>query len=479
MTAGSHEPPSHPYAAASATVASRLAAALTVSANAPSISEWDAHAAGRVLLDTFACALGASGSPAVEAARRWAARLDGTPQATIFATGEKRSVLGAALVNSTMIRDLDLNDTYFATNPTHASDALGAVIAVAEAEGSTGEELLHAVLIAFEIQMRAAELTQTSYFRVLGWDHTYFISVAAAAACGILLRLSEEQLAHALGIAGCFPVLGGLRAGQISMMKSISAGLTAARGVEAAYLAREGVTGALAIFEGERGVERNALGRCDWDLFCAPFDRWRLPQACLKRYPAAYIIHSAIDAALDIRSAPSFDPSQVTEVVVEAFAWLMEDMVEGMGGVSRYLIDSRETADHSLPFCVAVALCDGTYTIGQLTNARWRDPDFKAMLAKVRCVHDPAMDARFPDERPSRVTVFLADGSRRVSEFAYPKGDPRLPLSDEELRSKLHELASNVGMSTPELDRLADHALDFRNRTVAELVTAATANRAD
>lgn len=426
------------------------------------------------MLDTFACAMGSSGSPAVEAARRWAARLDGTPQATIFATGEKRSVLGAALVNSTMIRDLDLNDTYFSTNPTHPSDALGAVIAVAEAEGSTGEELLHAVLVAFEIQMRAAEMTETSYFRVLGWDHTHFISIAAAAACGILLHLSEEQHAHALGIAGCFPVLGGLRAGQISMMKSISAGLTASRAVEAAYLAREGVTGASAIFEGERGVERNAIGPCDWDLFCAPFEQWRLPKTCLKRYPAAYIIHSAIDAALEIRSAPSFDPSQVAEVLVEAFAWLMEDMVDGMGGVSRYMIDSRETADHSLPFCVAVALCDGTYTVDQLTRARWQDPDFKAMLAKVRCVHDRAMDARFPDERPSRVTVVFTDGSRRVSEFAYPRGDPRLPLSDEELKTKLHELSNNAGMSTAGLDMLADHALNFRNRTVTQLVAAAT-----
>lgn len=460
-----------PGSTLTATVAGRLAAGIARSRRSPAIDETARHGAERILLDSLACALGAHRSPAVEATRRWAGLLAGSPRATIFGTGAKSSVLGAATVNSTMIRDLDMNDTYFATNPTHASDSLGAVIAVAEAEGASAEALIHAVLVAFEIQMRAAEFTETSYFRVLGWDHTYFITVATAAAAGLLLDLSEIELAHALGIAGCFPVLGGLRAGQISMMKSVSAGLTAARGVEAAYLAREGVTGALGIFEGERGLERNAIGACDWDLFTAPFDDWRLPRACLKRYPAAYIIHSAIDAALEIASAPGYDPAAVRDVTVEAFGWLVEDMVDGMGGTSRYAIDRRETADHSLPFCVAAALCDGAYTIAQLEAARWEDADLQAMLSRVRCIHDPAMDPRFPSERPSRVTVSFADGSRRTVEYAWPKGDARAPLSDAELRGKLALLAP-AEMTAAAQDRLADCALDFRNRSVAELVAA-------
>lgn len=455
------------------TVAQRLAAEIAQSMREPIITENEWHGAGRVLLDTFACAIGAHRSEAVEAARRWARRVEGRPQATIYGTGEKSSILGAAIVNSTMIRDLDLNDTYFSTNPTHASDSLGAVIAVAEAEGSSAEELLHAVLLAFEIQMRAAEFTETSYFRVLGWDHTYFITVAVAAAAGLLLKLSEDELAHALGIAGCFPVLGGLRAGQISMMKSISAGLTASRGVEAAYLAKEGVTGPLAIFDGERGLEKNVIRRCDWDLFTAPMERWRLPLACFKRYPAAYIIHSAIDAAIKLKTELGFNSEAVSEVTVEAFGWLVEDMVHGMGSTSRYQIDRRETADHSLPFCVAVGILDGSYTIRQLNERRWEDDDLKAMLDKIRCVHDRDMDARFPAERPSRVTVTLVDGTRHVAEFPYPKGDPRSPLSDDDLQAKLASLAPKE-FGAAAVARLTDCTLDFRNRTVAELMAAAT-----
>lgn len=454
------------------TVARKLAAELARSARSPRITADEIRGVERVLLDSFTCALGAVNSEAVHAARRWAARIGGLPQATIYGGG-KSSVLGTSIVNSTMIRDLDLNDTYFSTNPTHASDSLGAVIAVAEAEGSSAAELIHAILVAFEIQMRAAEFTETSYFRVLGWDHTYFITVGVAAAAGILLKLSEEQLAHALGIAGCFPVLGGLRAGQISMMKSISAGLTASRGVEAAYLAREGVTGALTIFEGERGLEKNVIRKCDWDLFTAPFESWRLPRTCFKRYPAAYIIHSSIDAAITLKTEHKFRSEDVEEVTVEAFGWLVEDMVDGMGGTSRYEIDRRETADHSLPFCVAVGLVEGAYTIRHLDDRLWERPEVKAMLKKIRCVHDRSMDPRFPAERPSRVTVTLRDGARYSSEFPYPKGDPRLPLTDDDLRAKLASLAPAAFMPAA-LARLADCALDFRNRTVAELVAATT-----
>jgi len=321
--------------------------------------------------------------------------------------------------------------------------------------------------------MRAAEFTEISYFRAIGWDHTYFISISVAASAGLLLKLTEEQLANALGIAGCFPVLGGLRAGQISMMKSLSAGLTASRGLEAAYLAREGATGAIGIFEGERGVEKNALGKCDWDLFAAPFRSWRLPKTCFKRYPAAYIIHSAIDAAISLKTQHAFSPEEVAEVMVHAFGWLVEDMVDGMGSTSRYEIDRRETADHSLPFCVAVGLVDGAYTVGQLEERRWEAPEIKAMLKKVRCVHDRSLDPRFPTERPSRVTVLLQDGTQHTAEYRYPKGDPRFPLSDDDLRLKLSWLAPRW-FGASEQARLADCALQFRSRSVEELLSCVT-----
>jgi 2-methylcitrate dehydratase len=148
-------------------------------------------------------------------------------------------------------------------------------------------------------------------------------------------------------------------------------------------------------------------------------------------------------------------------------------MVHGMGGTSRYQIDARETADHSLPYCVAVSLVDGSYDLGQLDRRRWEDADVKAMLQKLTCVHDPKMDTGFPANRPSRVTVTLRNGAVLSKEAPFPKGDPRNPMSDEDIARKFRELSGAV--LSPERQRQAiDGALDFRNRSLADLIAACT-----
>jgi 2-methylcitrate dehydratase len=200
-------------------------------------------------------------------------------------------------------------------------------------------------------------------------------------------------------------------------------------------------------------------------------DDWRLPRTCLKRYPAAYIIHSAIDATLALRAEHGIVPQDVTEVTVEAFGWLIEDMVHGMGGISRYEIDARETADHSLPYCVAVSLVDGRYDIEQLRSRRWEAPEVGQMISKTRCVHDRSMDARFPPDRPSRVTIKMKDGRTFVKEVPYPKGDYRSPFTDNELAAKFRSLSAQV-LTPRQQDRAIACALDFSNESVSSLVRA-------
>ena len=299
------------------------------------------------------------------------------------------------------------------------------------------------------------------------------MTLATAAATGSLLHLDATRMAHAMAIAASYPVLGELRVGQISMMKAASAGLAASRGVEAAYMASFGVTGPLEIFEGKRGVSKLVLGECDWDILAAPVGEWRLPRTCLKQYPAAYIIHSAIDATLDLRREHALAPEQIKAVTVEAFGWLIEDMVHGMGGKSRYDIDTRETADHSLPYCVAVSLVDGEYTLAQLETPRWNTPELRSMLAKVRCVHNPEFDGGFPAKRPTRITVTLTNGQVITRERQFPKGDPRTPLTDDDIAAKFKRLSSAV-LKADRQQQAINTALNFRQHTVAELLATCT-----
>ncbi len=455
------------------TIAARLAGTIIDAAQAPLPDDATVHAAERVVLDSIACGLGALDSPPARATRAWAAMMEGKPGARILGTNERSSVVGAALANCTLIRHHDMNDCDWSKDPAHPSDNIGGCLAVADAARAPVEDFIKAVLVAYEIQMRTTEFAKVSFFKQTGWDHTTFVTLASAAATGVLLRLDHQRLAHALAIAASYPTLGALRVGQISMMKAASAGLAASRGIEAGYLAAHGVTGPLEVFEGKRGLAALVIGECDWDLLAAPITGWRLPRTCLKQYPAAYIIHSAIDATLALRREYGLQPQQAKEVVVAGFGWLIEDMVHGMGGRSRYDIDARETADHSLPYCVAVSLVDGEYTLAQLEQPRWEAPAVKEMLGKVKCVHDPALDGGFPGRRPSRVTVTLVDGTTVSKEVPFPKGDPRNPLTDDDIALKFRRLSAAV-LPPPQQQQAIDVALDFRNHTLAELLDACT-----
>ncbi|MGE0419116.1 MAG: MmgE/PrpD family protein [Acetobacteraceae bacterium] len=454
-------------------VAERLAQSIHAAVVEPVRDEAVLHAAERILLDTLACAMAGVNAAPVRAVRQWARMIGGQPHARILGTAETSSVLGAALCNSTMLRHVDMNDCDWARDPAHPSDNIGGCLAVGEVTDASPLQVLTAILVAYEVQMRTTEFTKVSFFKKTGWDHTTFVTLASAVSAGVQLRLNPARLAHAIAIAGSYPVPGQVRVGQISMMKAASAGLAVSRGIEAAYLAANGVTGPLDVFEGKRGLSKLVFGECDWDVLAGPVEAWRLPRTCLKQYPAAYVIHSSIDAALGLRRENGFRPEDIEAVEVAAFGWLLEDMVHGMGGTSRYEIDARETADHSLPYCVGVSLLDGDYHLGQLDARRWEAPDLKAMLAKVVCVHDPSMDGGFPANRPTRVTVRLRNGATVSKHVPFPKGDPRNPLTDADIADKFHRLAGDR-LSPAVRKRVIATALDFRNSSLADLMAACT-----
>lgn len=453
------------------TVAMRLAAALTQAAARELSDPAVIHAVERLVLDSVGCGLGALDAAPAAAALAWAQTIGAGAQVPILGTRQASSVAGATIANCTLIRHLDMNDCDWASDPAHPSDNIGGCLAVAAAAEVDTLALIKAILVAYELQMRSTEFTKVSFFREKGWDHTTFVTLATAAGAGILLGLDAGRMAHALAIAGSYPTIGQLRVGQISMMKAVSAGLAASRGVEAAYLASFGVTGPLEIFEGKRGMARLAFGECDWELFAAPVGDWRLPRTCLKQYPAAYIIHASIDAALGLRREHGLAPGAIDSVEVAGFGWLIEDMVHGMGGKSRYEIDARETADHSLPYCVAAALLDGEYTHEQLANRRWQDPDLRELLTRLKCVHDPDLDGGFPARRPGRVSVRLRDGRMLSKQVDYPKGDPRNPLSDDELARKFRRLSART-LTPAQQERLIDVALHLRGHGLHELFAA-------
>jgi 2-methylcitrate dehydratase len=394
--------------------------------------------ARRRLLDTLGCAVGAIDGPAPQIARTAALWVSGNPSASLIGGGES-SPDWAAFANGVHIRYLDCNDTFLALEPGHPSDNWAAVMAAGEAAGATGAEWITAAAIAYEIQCR---LCQAACIRARGWDHTTYGSISAALAAARLLHLDHGQALHALGIAGTTgTALRLTRSGALSMWKGCAFAFAARIGLFAAQLAALGMTGPAPLFEGEMGFMQQVSGPIELAKLGGPTAAdWMLPQTAIKLVPAEYHTQSAIAAALELR--PRFgDPGRIKAVRIATFHTALEITASDP---EKWRPGSRETADHSLPYCTAVALIDGQVSPTQFTPPRLKDPVLLDLLARTTVIEDPELSARYPEAVPNRVTVVLFDGTELVCERAYPPGHARNPLTEAQLAKKFHTLVDPI-----------------------------------
>jgi 2-methylcitrate dehydratase len=394
--------------------------------------------AKRRLIDTFACAAGALHEPAPTIARRAALKASGDAGASMFGGG-RSSTDWAAFANGVHIRYLDCNDTYLSLEPAHPSDNWAAVMAVGEAEGSVGRDWIAAAAVAYEVQCR---LCDAASIRSRGWDHTTYGSLSSSLAASKLMGLSHEQTVHALGIAGTTgTALRLTRAGELSMWKGCAFAHAGRNGVFAALLAREGMTGPSPLFEGDMGFWQQVSDPFTLErLGGASSQDWMLPKTSIKFVPAEYHSQSAIAAAFELRTRIS-DPSKIRSIEIATFRTAVEIIGQDP---EKWAPKTRETADHSLPYCTAVALVDGDVSAAQFTQQRLNDPALLDLVKRTTVVEDPALTAGYPAGIPNRVRVTLTDGTIVESEVAYPPGHDKNPLTDSQLAVKYHGLTDEA-----------------------------------
>lgn len=392
----------------------------------------------RRLIDTFACAVGALDEPAPQAARRAAARVQGSPGATLIGGG-RSAPDWAAFSNGVHIRYLDCNDTYLSLEPAHPSDNWAAVMAVGEAVGATGRDWIAAAAVAYEVQCR---LCDAASIRARGWDHTTYGAFSSTLAAARLLRLEHQPTVHALGIAGTTgTALRLTRAGELSMWKGCAFAHAARNGVFAALLAAEGLTGPAPLFEGEMGFWQQVSGPFVIDRLGGPAaSDWMLPRTSIKFVPAEYHSQSAIAAAFALRERIG-DPSRVRSIEIATFRTAVEIIGHDP---EKWRPRTRETADHSLPYCTAVALVDGQVTAAQFTPERLADPALLDLVARTTVTEDPSLTAGYPAGIPNRVRLTLDDGTVLEHEVAFPPGHDRNPLTDDQLAAKFQGLVDPV-----------------------------------
>lgn len=392
------------------------------------------HEAKRRFIDSFATAVGAMNADAYLIARRCALRAQSQPGAGLLGGGRSNAEW-ATFVNGLLIRYLDYNDTYLSLEPAHPSDNLAAVLAVGDLMGAGGTDLITAAVLAYEVQCR---LCDAASLRKHGWDHVTYGAISSALAAAKLLRLDTGHTTHAINLAGaCNVALRQTRSGELSMWKGCAFANAARNGVFATLLAAEGMTGPAPIFEGDLGFMKLLTGPFELAALGGAGRPFMITETYIKFWPAEYHSQSAIDAALQLR-AEIDDLRNINSVDIHTF----DAAVDIIGkDPEKWRPKTRETADHSLPYCTAVALADGEVTLAQFEERRFTDPSLLDLVAKVRVHRDSALSARYPRGIPNRITITLRNGQKLQREVEFPRGHARNPMTDAEVEEKFRRLA--------------------------------------
>jgi 2-methylcitrate dehydratase len=392
------------------------------------------HETKRRFIDSFATAVGAMPSDAYAIAKKCAGRVSGNPGASILGGGMS-SPEWACFVNGLLIRYLDFNDTYLSKEPAHPSDNLSAVLAVGEAVKAGGKDLITAAVLAYEIQCRFCDAAS---LRKHGVDHVTYGAISSAVASAKLMKLDAMKTVHTIGIAGvCNTALRQTRSGELSMWKGCAFANAARNGVFAATLAGDGLTGPAPIFEGDLGffklVAREVFTPAPFGGEAGNSDGYMINKTYIKFWPAEYHSQSAIDAALQLRKELNGDISKVQSIDIHTF----EASYNIIGKYKEaWAPKTRETADHSLPYCTAAALFDGDVYMETFDEKRFSDPALVAFITKVKIHHDTSIDHRYPKGIPNRITVKTTDGKTLVKEVEFPRGHAGNPMTDAEVEAK-------------------------------------------
>jgi 2-methylcitrate dehydratase len=409
------------------------------------------HHARRRILDTIGGALAAYTAPPVQIARRVAQPTAGAFGARVWGSLVRTTPDLAAFANGTMLRYLDINDTHRTIDGSHPSDNIGGLVAIAEAVGASGRDLIEAVVVSYELQCRFVDSVP---FNDKGWDQPVPGVMACALAAGRLMRLSRDQLRQALALA----VIPNLctyqtRAGELSMWKGSAAANGARQGVFAAQLAAEGMTGPYEAFDGVFGLWAMTMGKpYEIKPFATPGSglAFGVTQTNIKKYPVRDSCQLPGDTAFELRGKVA--PGDIASVRVDTYRSAYKGAVEDP---ELWHPATRETADHSMPVTIAMMLIDGQISPDSFNAERFKAPDVLDLIGRMKVVVLDEFTKAAPGVRNCRIVATDRQGREHVAHHAWTAADIARGLSDQELEQKFQRLTRDV-MTGPRRRALLD-----------------------
>jgi 2-methylcitrate dehydratase len=389
--------------------------------------------------------------------------MGGKGEATVIGFGDKLPAVNTTLINSLMIRALDFNDIYWKEDPSHPSDIIPAALSVGEMVGASMKEVITAIVLAYEFEQRLC-LFASPGVRERKWHHATLTQFVSPIVAGKMLGLNEDQMVNAIGISGSHNhTIGCPTAGKLTMMKNTVDPMAVQSGVFAALMAKKGYSGTEAVFEGKEGFMdtflgwnakeqkvqpvsmkgRDGISEWKWNienLISGLGESYKIMECSMKAFPTEALTHTHLSATLKVITKNNITYDQIQTVTLTTLAQAYDILFDP----HKYRPESRETADHSLPYCIAAALVDHKITTGSFSDEKLKDPRIWEVIDKIKGKPSQKFEKMFPAKQPSKVVVKTRDGGEFSEYLEYPKGDPREPMTIEDLDNKFEGLSEKL-----------------------------------
>jgi 2-methylcitrate dehydratase PrpD len=397
--------------------------------------------AKRALLDYLGVAIGGASMPMARIATSYFIELGGRPDASLILDDRRLPAIHAVLVNGVYGHALDMDDGHRMAAGHPGVATLPAALAAAEVHGSTGAELLRAIVFGYEVFVRIGAYLNPDHLK-RGFHTTATVApFAAATAVGILAGLDRDQLTRALGLAG----LQGAGLMEVfhdgAMAKPFQTARGSAAGLLAADLAARGAAGPRTILEGVQGFLEAMCGERSPERLTTGLGsdtNWLIRGVYFKLYAACRHTHAAVDAARQLRDAYDLRPEQVERVVVRTY-----DVANRLCGATA-LPSGPSEAKFSLPFTIALGLTVGHAGQSCFTPETVQDASLRALASRVRVEIDPAIEREYPAKRTAALDLTTSDGRLVKAEVPIARGEPEIPLSLEDIEAKFRDNARDA-----------------------------------
>jgi 2-methylcitrate dehydratase len=389
------------------------------------------------ILDSIGCCIAALGAGPVEACRAQVADF-GSDGPCALIGGGKANPIYAAFWHTALVRYVDFMDNFLAATETcHTADNFGVALTVADYVGGSGRDLMLAVALSYTVQSRFVDHAN---FMTRGFDHTTQLAFSLNAAAGRLLGMSEPQIANAIAMAAVsdasFAVV---RAKPLSQWKGLASAQSALEAMNTLFLARRGVEGPLQVIEGANGIDNllHMQVRIDWDKVGYE----GVLESTIKKYNAMIHTQSAVHCMVELVKQNKVDPTKVVSIEAEVTRITYDFAGGGLYGVDK-VVQTKEQADHNLPYLLAVAMLDGDVMPAQFEPDRIIRADVQQLLKKVSVRPDHEFTELYPVKMPAKITVRLQDGTVIEHEVQGFPGMPSDPFTWEDSVEKFDRLVA-------------------------------------